>query len=135
PLLNAAAQRQLQAMSNVMFGGLTHPAAVRLGQLLVNLTPAPLTRVFFSDSGSVAVEVAIKMALQFWRSTSGGPSDKRNKTRLLTVRGGYHGDTFMAMSVCDPVDCKHQLFRDSVPEQFMTDTARTIPGKQFDTPD
>src|SRR5690606_33873303 len=135
PLLNAAAQRQLQAMSNVMFGGLTHPAAVRLGQLLVNLTPAPLTRVFFSDSGSVAVEVAIKMALQFWRSTSGGPSDKRNKTRLLTVRGGYHGDTFMAMSVCDPVDGMHQLFSGIVAEQFFADQPRTRFGEDFDEAD
>lgn len=127
PVLNAAAQQQLSAMSNVMFGGLTHPAAVKLGQLLVNLTPAPLTKIFFSDSGSVAVEIAIKMALQFWIAQG-----QRKKNKLLTIRGGYHGDTFMAMSVCDPVEGMHQLFGHAVPQQFFADKPRAKFGEPFD---
>lgn len=140
PVLNAAAQSQLQSMANVMFGGLTHPSAVRLGQLLVNLTPAPLTKVFFSDSGSVAVEVAIKMALQFWRAHShdkknGDKPSNRKKNKLLTVRGGYHGDTFMAMSVCDPVDGMHQLFNGIVATQYFADRPQTHFGEPFDSGD
>jgi len=127
PVLNAAAQQQLAAMSNVMFGGLTHPAAVKLGQLLVNLTPAPLTKVFFSDSGSVAVEIAIKMALQFWIAHG-----QHKKNKLLTIRGGYHGDTFMAMSVCDPVEGMHQLFGSVVAQQFFADKPHTKFGEPFD---
>lgn len=130
PALNAAAQRQLAAMSNVMFGGLTHPAAVRLGQLLVKLTPAPLTKIFFSDSGSVAVEIAIKMALQYWHA-QGRPA----KQRLLSVRGGYHGDTFMAMSVCDPVEGMHQLFNGVLPGQLFAERPRTRFGEPFDAAD
>jgi len=113
PLLNAAAQAQLAAMSNVMFGGLTHPAAVKLCALLARLTPGDLERVFLCDSGSVAVEIAIKMALQFWQAQ--GRADKH---KLLTVRGGYHGDTFMAMSVCDPVEGMHQLFSGVLAQQY-----------------
>ncbi|MDB6059932.1 MAG: adenosylmethionine-8-amino-7-oxononanoate aminotransferase [Verrucomicrobiaceae bacterium] len=135
PVLNAAAQKQLQAMSNVMFGGLTHPSAIRLGQLLVDLTPVPLTKVFFSDSGSVAVEVAIKMALQFWRAQDGKKKHVGRKNKLLTVRGGYHGDTFMAMSVCDPVDGMHQLFNGILTEQFFADRPQTRFGEPFDTGD
>jgi len=127
PILNAAAQQQLAAMSNVMFGGLTHPSAIKLGQLLVKLTPAPLTKVFFSDSGSVAVEIAIKMALQFWIAQG-----QRHKSKLLTVRGGYHGDTFMAMSVCDPVEGMHQLFGSVVAQQFFADKPLTKFGETFD---
>ncbi|MGI8333366.1 adenosylmethionine--8-amino-7-oxononanoate transaminase [Actinomadura scrupuli] len=107
PVLDAALTDQLGRMAHVMFGGLTHPPAVRLAELLVDITPAPLTKVFFADSGSVAVEVAIKMALQFWRS-QGRPE----RHRLLTVRGGYHGDTFADMAVCDPVGGMHHLFTD-----------------------
>lgn len=97
PVLDAAAIEQLGAMSHVMFGGLTHRPAVELAARLVEITPAGLDKVFFSDSGSVSVEVAAKMALQFWRARG-----RRGKTRLLTWRGGYHGDTFTPMSVCDP---------------------------------
>ncbi|RAY14725.1 adenosylmethionine--8-amino-7-oxononanoate transaminase [Actinomadura craniellae] len=110
PVLDAAITDQLGRMAHVMFGGLTHPPAVRLAELLLQITPAPLTKVFFADSGSVAVEVAIKMALQYWRSQG---EDGRN--RLFTVRGGYHGDTFGDMAVCDPVNGMHHLFADVLP--------------------
>ena len=131
PVLNAAAQQQLQAMSNVMFGGLTHPAAVKLGKLLLNLTPTSLTKIFFSDSGSVAVEIAIKMALQFWRAQDNHKRGNRKKNKLLTVRGGYHGDTFMAMSVCDPVEGMHQLFNGIIAEQLFADKPQTRFGEPF----
>jgi len=102
PELDAAAVDQIGSMSHVMFGGLTHRPAVRLAELLVEATPQPLQRVFLADSGSVSVEVAIKMALQYWRAQS-----VEGRSRLLTVRGGYHGDTFGAMGVCDPVHGMH----------------------------
>jgi adenosylmethionine---8-amino-7-oxononanoate aminotransferase len=107
PVLNAALTDQLTRMAHVMFGGLTHAPAVRLAELLIAATPEPLTKVFFADSGSVSVEVAIKMALQYWRSL-GRPA----RHRLFTVRGGYHGDTFGDMAVCDPVNGMHHLFSD-----------------------
>jgi adenosylmethionine-8-amino-7-oxononanoate aminotransferase len=110
PVLDAAVAGQLGDMAHVMFGGLTHPVAVELARLLVSLTPEPLTKVFFADSGSVSVEVAIKMALQYQRSRG-----RTGKSRLLTVRGGYHGDTFAAMSVCDPVGGMHHVFADLLP--------------------
>jgi adenosylmethionine-8-amino-7-oxononanoate aminotransferase len=113
PALDAAIVSQLGRMSHVMFGGLTHEPAVRLAERLVEMTPDGLDQVFFSDSGSVAVEVAIKMALQY-RQAVGQP----RKSRLLTIRGGYHGDTLGAMSVCDPVNGMHQLFTGSLPPQI-----------------
>jgi adenosylmethionine-8-amino-7-oxononanoate aminotransferase len=112
PVLDAAVGDQLGRMSHVMFGGLTHEPAVRLAQRLVEITPGPLQHVFFADSGSVSVEVAIKMCLQHWRSL-----DRPGKRRLLTWRGGYHGDTFGAMSVCDPEGGMHALWSDVLARQ------------------
>ncbi|MDA4109454.1 adenosylmethionine--8-amino-7-oxononanoate transaminase [Mycolicibacterium holsaticum] len=112
PVLDAAITTQLATMNHVMFGGLTHEPAARLAQLLVELTPDGLDTVFFSDSGSVSVEVAAKMALQYWRSL-GRPA----KHRLMTWRGGYHGDTFTPMSVCDPDGGMHELWTDVLTAQ------------------
>ncbi len=112
PVLDEAAASQLSRMSHVMFGGLTHEPAVRLSERLVSITPDGLEHVFLCDSGSVAVEVAVKMCLQYWRSA--GRPDKR---RLLTWRGGYHGDTFMAMSVCDPDGGMHAMWDGVVARQ------------------
>ena len=112
PVLDAAITGQLATMNHVMFGGLTHEPAARLAQLLVQITPVGLDTVFFSDSGSVSVEVAVKMALQYWRSIG-----RRDKHRLMTWRGGYHGDTFTPMSVCDPDGGMHSLWTDVLAHQ------------------
>ena len=120
PVLDAAITRQLHTMNHVMFGGLTHEPAARLAQLLVDITPVGLDTVFFSDSGSVAVEVAVKMALQYWRSTG-----RFGKRRLMTWRAGYHGDTFTPMSVCDPDGGMHSLWRDVVAEQIFAPAVPT----------
>ncbi len=113
PVLNQALQEQLAQMAHVMFGGITHPQAVTLCTKLAAITPAGLEKVFLCDSGSVAVEVAIKMAIQYWYSI-GQPK----KHRLLTLRSGYHGDTFAAMSVCDPATGMHHMFQTVLPQQL-----------------
>lgn len=125
PALDQAVRDQLGRMAHVMFGGITHEPAVRLAERLVGLTPPGLEHVFFSDSGSVSVEVAIKMALQCQRAR-GHPL----RQRLLTVRGGYHGDTFAAMSVCDPVGGMHRLFTGQLASQLFADR----PPDGFDRP-
>jgi adenosylmethionine-8-amino-7-oxononanoate aminotransferase len=116
PALNAAAHAQVDAMSHVMFGGLTNEPAVRLAEKLVDLAPTGLEHVFLADSGSVSVEVAIKMVIQFQRGV-GHPE----RTRLLTIRGGYHGDTFGCMSVCDPVGGMHSMFAGVLPQHVFAD--------------
>lgn len=110
PKLNAALVEQSAKMSHVMFGGLTHQSAIKLCEKLINLTPSGLDKVFLCDSGSVSVEVAMKMAIQYWQSKDSSAKTVSSKTKLLTVRNGYHGDTFAAMSVCDPVTGMHQIF-------------------------
>ncbi|TJZ74979.1 adenosylmethionine--8-amino-7-oxononanoate transaminase [Rhodococcus oryzae] len=123
PVLDAAATAQLGRMSHVMFGGLTHEPAARLAELLVEITPAGLDKVFLADSGSVSVEVAVKMCLQYQRAI-GRPA----KNRLLTWRGGYHGDTFAPMSVCDPDGGMHSLWTDVLTRQVFA----PIPPSEFD---
>ncbi|TCC10681.1 adenosylmethionine--8-amino-7-oxononanoate transaminase [Kribbella soli] len=126
PVLDAALKRQVDEFSHVMFGGLTHEPAVRLGERLVEITPEPLRHVFFCDSGSVSVEVAIKIALQYQVARG-----NHGRTRMLTVRGGYHGDTFAPMSVCDPVNGMHSLFTGALKEQVFGPQ----PPAGFDRPD
>lgn len=124
PVINAALKSQLDTMAHVMFGGLVHEPAAQLVKTLVDISPAGLDKVFLSDSGSVSVEVAIKMALQYWHSQG-----RAEKSRLLALRNGYHGDTFAAMSVCDPVTGMHHLFANVLPKNFFAPSPATPFGE------
>ena len=130
PAMNKAAHAQIDTMSHVMFGGLTHRPAVELAQRLIAMAPAGLEHVFYSDSGSVAVEVAAKMALQYQQARG-----RVRRTRLATVRGGYHGDTWHAMSVCDPIGGMHSLFSGNLPLQFFAPRPETPFGGEWDDAD
>lgn len=116
PVLNQAIKDQTDKMAHVMFGGLTHQPAVDLAKKLIEITPAGLENIFFSDSGSVAVEVAIKLALQYWQARN-----EKNKNKLLSLKHGYHGDTFGAMAVCDPVNGMHSLFNEVLAQHYFVD--------------
>lgn len=120
PSLNKAAHDQIDSFSHVMFGGLTHQPAVDLCKNLIDISPMGLDRVFLCDSGSVSVEVAIKMAIQYWACQG-----RSEKSKLLSPRGGYHGDTFAAMSVCDPINGMHSLFKNTLIEHFFAPSPQT----------
>lgn len=126
PRLNAAMKTQIDQMSHVMFGGITHPSAVALCRKLVAMTPEPLECVFLADSGSVAVEVAMKMALQYWQAKG------QSRQRFLTFRNGYHGDTFGAMSVCDPDNSMHSLWKGYLPENLFAPAPHSRFDGEFD---
>jgi adenosylmethionine-8-amino-7-oxononanoate aminotransferase len=127
PVLDDAIRTQLDAVAHVMFGGITHPAAIELCERLVAMSPAGLQHVFLADSGSVSVEVAIKMALQYQRGVG-----RPERSKLLTVRNGYHGDTLACMSVCDPVNGMHSMFADILPSQLFAPAPEPPFGETFE---
>uniref|UniRef100_Q31J00 Adenosylmethionine-8-amino-7-oxononanoate aminotransferase n=1 Tax=Hydrogenovibrio crunogenus (strain DSM 25203 / XCL-2) TaxID=317025 RepID=Q31J00_HYDCU len=123
PVIQKAMIDQIETMPHIMFGGLTHEPAIELAKRLIKLTPPPLQKVFFTDSGSVAMEVAIKMAMQYWISL-----EQPQKNKLLALKNGYHGDTFATMSICDPDNGMHRLFNSTLPQHFFA----PAPQKGFD---
>jgi adenosylmethionine-8-amino-7-oxononanoate aminotransferase len=126
PVLNEAIRKQTEKMSHVMFGGFTHKPAIELCQLLVEITPKPLQKVFLCDSGSISVEVAMKMALQYHHSQG-----EKSKSKFLTIRSGYHGDTFNAMSVCDPVTGMHHIFKQNLNINYFAPKPETKFGESW----
>lgn len=135
PKLNSALLEQSTKMSHVMFGGLTHPSAITLCEKLIALSPQGLEKVFLCDSGSVSVEVAMKMALQYWHSKAHQADHVLTKVKLLTVKNGYHGDTFAAMSVCDPVTGMHQIFEQVLMQNYFAPAPTIKFGEQWHSDD
>ena len=132
PEIIGAMEKQLHQLSHVMFGGITHAPAIELCKKLIEMTCEPLTKVFLCDSGSIAVEVAIKMALQYWQ---GQQQERTQKQRILTVKKGYHGDTFAAMSVCDPEGGMHTMFGEAVTKQCFADAPKSLFGETLQADD
>lgn len=130
PRLNQAISSQLSQMAHVMFGGITHQPAVALCQQLLKMVPANLSKVFLADSGSIAVEVALKMALQYWQGVG-----QNQKNRLVSLRKGYHGDTFAAMAVCDPHDSMHSMFSQLLPQHYFLPAPQSAFAGPFDDND